>query len=330
MRSDPKTLKLTTNYQGRIAQSAASLLFGIDRFGRFPDAWIQTGRFAGLDQRKILDSSEIRSPVPSAAEAVLSFLRKHSSREAVIGGVKRTDRWTLPPIALREAIINAIVHADYAQRGAPIRVALFDDPLEFENPGLLPFGLTIEDIQQGISKLHNRVIGRVFQELGLIEQWGSGIQRMTAACRESALGSPKFKEIGTHFRLTMSTVRMHPSQHNARDEAAVTPLLGGSGRVLHDVAFLAWFQKLQFLADFHLLLIRVVLQPVNASPLGGDFLLQLLVLFFERADLLALFHQRGHAIWAAELHVTVGQTAQQHCRIADFDERDFHSRWTLS
>jgi len=44
--------------------------------------------------------------------------------------------------------MNAIVHADYAQPGAPIRAALFDDRLEIENPGLLPFGLTIEDIQK--------------------------------------------------------------------------------------------------------------------------------------------------------------------------------------
>jgi ATP-dependent DNA helicase RecG len=63
--------------------------------------------------------------------------------------------------------MNAIVHADNAQHGAPIRVALFDDRLEIENPCLLPFGLTIEDIQKGISKLRNRLVGRVFQELGL-------------------------------------------------------------------------------------------------------------------------------------------------------------------
>ena len=68
------------------------------------------------------------------------------TREAVIDAVKRTDLWTLPIVALREAIMNPIVHADYAQPGAPIRVALFDDRLEIENPGLLPFGLTIEDI----------------------------------------------------------------------------------------------------------------------------------------------------------------------------------------
>lgn len=78
--------------------------------------------------------------------------------------------------------------------------------MEVENPGLLPFGLTIEDIQRGISKLRNRVIGRVFQELGLVEQWGSGIQRMIAACQEHGLDPPRFEEIGTHFRVTLPSL----------------------------------------------------------------------------------------------------------------------------
>lgn len=58
-------------------------------------------------------------------------------------------------------MINAFVHADYAEQGAPIRVAVFDDRIEIENPGLLPLGLTVEDIRKGVSKLRNRVIGRV-------------------------------------------------------------------------------------------------------------------------------------------------------------------------
>jgi predicted HTH transcriptional regulator len=150
------------------------------------------------------------------------------AREAVIGSVKRTDRWTFPVVAVREAIMNAIVHADYAQRGAPIRVALFDDRLEIENPGLLPFGLTIEDIQKGISKLRNRVLGRVFQELGLIEHWGSGIQRMTAACRDSGLDAPQFEEIGTHFRVTLSAIPSSAPATDARNEAILAALAAGS------------------------------------------------------------------------------------------------------
>jgi ATP-dependent DNA helicase RecG len=49
--------------------------------------------------------------------------------------------------------MNAIVHMDYAQQGSPVRVAMFDDRIEVDNPGLLPFGLTIEDIRRGVSKL---------------------------------------------------------------------------------------------------------------------------------------------------------------------------------
>ena len=117
-------------------------------------------------------------------------MEKHSLRGAEIGRVRRRDRWNLPPEAVREAIVNAVVHADYSQRGGPIRVAIYDDRLEVENPGLLPFGLTLEDLPRGVSKVRNRVLGRVFRELGLVEQWGSGAQRMIAACREAGLPAP--------------------------------------------------------------------------------------------------------------------------------------------
>jgi ATP-dependent DNA helicase RecG len=104
-------------------------------------------------------------------------------------------------------------------KGAPIRIALFDDRIEIENPGLLPFGLTIEDIMQGVSKLRNRVIGRVFHELHLIEQWGSGIQRMTAACQEAGLEAPKLEEIGMHFRVTISSARVRQPHTDETDRA---------------------------------------------------------------------------------------------------------------
>ena len=225
-----QSLKVTTTYQGRVVPTIGGvLLFSAARLDHFPDAWVQAGRFAGNDRRRILDSTEVRSYLPAAAGEVIAFLRKHMTREAVIGPVKRTDLWTFPAVAVREAILNAIVHADYAQHGAPIRVALFDDRLEIENPGLLPFGLTIEDIQKGISKLRNRVIGRVFQELGLIEHWGSGIQRMTAACRDSGLDAPQFVEIGTHFRVTLSSKRRHAPAQDERDQAILGALAESSG-----------------------------------------------------------------------------------------------------
>jgi predicted HTH transcriptional regulator len=220
------TLRVTTEHQGRqVPTIGGLLLFGKDRFARFPDAWIQAGRFAGINRARLLDSAEIRSFLPRAAEEAIAFIRKHLTHESIIEGVRREDRWSVPLVAIREAVMNGIVHADYAQHGAPIRIALFDDRIEIENPGLLPFGLTIEDIMQGISKLRNRVIGRVFHELHLIEQWGSGIQRMTAACQEAGLEAPRLEEIGTHFRVTISSARVR-QPHTDETDRRILALFG--------------------------------------------------------------------------------------------------------
>jgi len=236
-RLDLETLKLITRHQGRkVPTVGGMLLFGKERERYFPDAWIQAGRFRGEDRSRIADTAEIRLHLPLAVEEAIAFVRKHDTRAAEIGSVRRTERWGLPPAAVREAVINAVVHADYAQRGAPIRISMFDDRLEVENPGLLPIGLTVEDLRHGISKLRNRVLGRVFHALGLIEQWGSGIQRMTAACREVGLDTPLLEEIGTHFRVSLHKGRKHPPRVDEVEQAILDALGGGKGLSTQQIA----------------------------------------------------------------------------------------------
>ncbi|MDR7543022.1 MAG: helix-turn-helix domain-containing protein [Armatimonadota bacterium] len=236
-RRDLETLRLVTHHQGRKVPTVGGvLLFGRDRECHFPDAWIQAGRFRGTDRSRIDDRIEIRSHPVRAIEEAIAFVQKHGLHGAEIGAVRRRERWTLPPVAVREAVINAVAHADYAQRGGPLRIAIFDDRLEVENPGLLPFGLTIEDLPRGVSKLRNRVIGRVFHLLGLIEQWGSGVQRMTRACREAGLAPPVFEEIGTRFRVTLSTARVGPSILDETDRAIVDALGAGKGLLTSEIA----------------------------------------------------------------------------------------------
>lgn len=225
-RSDLKTLRLVTGHQGRqVTTVGGMILFGSERLRTFPDAWIQAGRFDGTDRSRITDHADFEDYPVRAIEQALSFVQRHISRSAEIGPVRREDRWQYPLPALREAVINAVVHADYAQGGAPIRIAIFDDRIEIENPGLLPFGLTIHEIRQGVSKLRNRVIGRVFRELGLIEQWGSGVQRILSVCREAGLREPLFEEIGTHFRVTLFCEKpMMESNLDSVDESILKAL----------------------------------------------------------------------------------------------------------
>ena len=188
------------------------------------------------DKSRIVDRVEIHSFPALAIEEAITFVQNHALHGAEIGAVRRRERWSLPPLAVREAVINAVAHTDYAQRGAPIRVSIFDDRLEVENPGLLPFGLTLEDLHRGISKLRNRVIGRVFHTLGLIEQWGSGVQRMTAACRDAGLPAPVFEELAARFRVTISTQRIGRPTLDETDQAILDALAGGAGRLTSEIA----------------------------------------------------------------------------------------------
>ena len=151
-RRDLETLRIVTDHQGRkVPTVGGMLLFGRDRARYFADAWIHAGRFGGADKSRIVDRLEIRSHPVRAIEEAVAFVAKHALHGAEIGAVRRREHWNLPPLAVGEAVINAVAHTDYAQRGAPIRVSIFDDRLEVENPGLLQFGRTIEDPQHGIS-----------------------------------------------------------------------------------------------------------------------------------------------------------------------------------
>jgi predicted HTH transcriptional regulator len=101
------------------------LLFGKDRVMIFPDAWRQCGRFIGTDRADIFDHIDIHEHLPVAVESIMEFLKKHAMRGADFSELRRKDVWNIPLTILREAVVNAIVHADYSQRGAPVRIAFF-------------------------------------------------------------------------------------------------------------------------------------------------------------------------------------------------------------
>ena len=125
-----------------------------------------------------------------------NFILNHINLSAKIEGLYRTDSYEIPIVALREALINALIHRDYANFGRDIKVGVYDDIVNIVSPGALPNIVTIEDILRGRSEIRNKVIANVFKELGLIEQWGSGINRIMLACKKAGLNQPKIREQG--------------------------------------------------------------------------------------------------------------------------------------
>ena len=94
--------------------------------------------------------------------------------------------------------------------------------MEIQNPGMLPFGMTMEDFKAGVSKIRNRVIARVLREMGLMEEWGSGYKRVIHACQSGGYPEPDWEELGTAFRVIFHP---HPAvlEHPRADVPASVP-----------------------------------------------------------------------------------------------------------
>jgi len=164
---------------------------------------LQAGRFKG--ESTIIDSLSLNTDLFSEVDEVLNFIKKHLMVEYIITGApQRTERFDYPLDAIREIVINMIVHRDYRDSSSSI-IKIFDDRIEFFNPGKLYGGITIDDLLSGnySSKTRNKLIARAFKEVGLIEKYGSGIRRVLNICEEYGVKQPKFEEVFNGFRVLL-------------------------------------------------------------------------------------------------------------------------------
>lgn len=107
--------------------------------------------------------------------------------------------------AVREVVVNAVVHAGYAERGTPIRVGFYDDRIQVDSPGLLLPGMTIDSMRRA-SHLRNPSLARIFREAGIMEQWGAGVQRVFDQIADAGLPEPVVEEVSSR-RTTRATLR---------------------------------------------------------------------------------------------------------------------------
>ncbi len=170
---------------------AAILLFGKDPQRFYISAKTRVGRFKGLN---ILDTVISEGNLFNQAEQVAEAVKKHLNVRFEIKELVRSDIWDYPLDAVREAVINAIIHKDYSN-AAEIQIKIYDDRIWLWNPGNLPEQLKIEDLKKEHSSYpKNPLIANAFYRAGLIEHWGSGTKRIVDLCKERNLPEPEFRE----------------------------------------------------------------------------------------------------------------------------------------
>ncbi len=166
----------------------------------FRFAKIQCALFKGEDRAVFIDRREFGGPIYDQIEEAYQFVLKHINLGAAIDGIVRKDKYELPPESIREAIINAVCHRCYLDPSC-VQIAIYDNRVEVTSPGMLYGGLTVEQAISGRSKIRNVCIAEVFSRMGIIEQWGTGLQRMIHGCREYGVPEPEFIDMGDAFRV---------------------------------------------------------------------------------------------------------------------------------
>lgn len=169
----------------------------------FEYARIKCARFKGNDIGEFIDQKEFSGALYEQVDNAIKFAKQYIAKNGKITDIQRIDKYEIPIVAIREAIINAVVHRDYGILGADIKIAIFDDRIEITSPGALPKTLDVEDILEGRSEIRNRVIARFFKEINYIEQWGTGIRRIIKECDDKGLVFPTIKETGNFFKIIL-------------------------------------------------------------------------------------------------------------------------------
>jgi len=172
-----KNMRLIKELNGKLmATNALSIIFG-----KYDNVMIKCARFKGTNMEIFIDKKEFTGNLFDILEESIKFLQNHLYLNAKIEGMRRVEEYEIPLLALREIVLNAIIHRDYT-RNSDIKIAIYDDIVEIISVGGFVNGLTIDEISNGRSELRNKVVANLFKELNFIESWGSGIEKVRNSC----------------------------------------------------------------------------------------------------------------------------------------------------
>ena len=193
-----KNLKLIKEESGNNYLTNAALILT----GKLENCYVNCARFKGNTSEVFIDRKEFHGNIFSQLENIEIFFKNHLFLHGEIKEFIREDSYEIPMVAIREAVINALVHRDYSILGSNIKIAIYNERIKITSPGVLPNSITLENIlEEERSEIRNPVIARIFKELNLIEQWGTGFSKMKISCQKIGLKPPVVRESANFLQI---------------------------------------------------------------------------------------------------------------------------------
>ena len=186
---------------------------------------IKLAVFEGSKKSVFKDRRELSGSLLEQMEEAFNYIDRYNRTRAEFSGLDRLDMRDYPPEAIREALLNAIVHRDYSFSGATL-ISIFEDRIEFVTIGGLVKGITLDDVKLGISVLRNQHLANIFYRLRLIEAYGTGILKINE-CYDDYDVKPLIETTGNAFKITLPNTNFHAEEQ----KSSLTPKTSGSTSV---------------------------------------------------------------------------------------------------
>lgn len=201
-------LRLTENGQ---LKRAAIVLFGKEPAKFYPNTFVKIGRF-GKDDADLKFQETEEGNLILLLQAVLNQLNhKFLTRAIDFEGMHRIEKGEYPVAAIREMLLNALVHRNYM--GAPIQIRVYNEKISIWNEGTLPDGLTLDALKRShSSRPRNPIIADVCFKGGYIDAWGRGIIKIIDACKQADLPEPEMRELDGGFIIILYKDNVTPEQ----------------------------------------------------------------------------------------------------------------------
>lgn len=203
--SDKEVCELMSITRNGMLTLNTALLFSYYPQAYFPQLCItaivvpgtEVGEIGAMEER-FLDNQRIEGSIPEMLETAIAFVRKNMRTKTIIENNtgKRQDRTDYPVTAVREAMLNALVHRDYSihTEGKPIQLLMFDDRMEIKSPGGIYGRLRIDQLGKMQPDTRNPVLAAALEVMGVTENRYSGIPTIRRAMNEYGLREPEFLE----------------------------------------------------------------------------------------------------------------------------------------
>lgn len=182
---------------------------------------IKVAVFQGKDQTVFKDRREFSGALMKQMNDVYDYIDFHNQTHATIEKLLRIDVRDYPEIAVREALLNLLVHRDYAFSASAL-ISIYEDRMEFISIGGLMPGIELEDVMAGISVCRNQDLANVFYRLHLIEAYGTGISKIIGAYADVA-GKPVIETTRNTFKIILPNInamreKVRISEPEAKEE----------------------------------------------------------------------------------------------------------------